>query len=76
MKLPIKFPNDAEVIAEEVARFRALSPEERVQELGEMFYVYTFLEETSSNRESIVRLALEEEERGRKAIKEFVSRHG
>jgi hypothetical protein len=76
MKLPIKFPNDAEVIAEDVARFRALSPEERVQELGEMFCLYTFLEDTSTNREALVRLALEEEERGRNAIKEFVSRHG
>ncbi|MSU77573.1 MAG: hypothetical protein EXS16_05690 [Gemmataceae bacterium] len=29
MDLPIKFPSDTEVIREEVARFRALSPEKR-----------------------------------------------
>lgn len=29
MELPIKFPSDAEVIREEVTRFRALSPDER-----------------------------------------------
>jgi hypothetical protein len=30
MNLPIRFPSDAEVITEEVARFRALSDEDRV----------------------------------------------
>lgn len=29
MELPIPFPSDAEVIREEVARFRALTPDER-----------------------------------------------
>ncbi len=31
MDLPIKFPSETEVILEEVARFRALSPKERMQ---------------------------------------------
>ena len=31
MNLPIKFPSDTEVILEEVARFRALSPGERIR---------------------------------------------
>ena len=39
MNLPIKFPSDAEVIAEEAARFRALSPRARVQTLGEMYHL-------------------------------------
>ena len=34
MDLPIKFPSDAEVILEEVTRFRALSPENRVRSIG------------------------------------------
>jgi hypothetical protein len=76
MKLPIRFPDHTEVIAQDAARFQALSPVEQVQELGEMFEVYKFLEDTSAKREALVRLALEEEERGREAIKEFVSRHG
>jgi hypothetical protein len=75
MKLPIKFPNDAEVIAQDAARFRALSPEEQVEELGEMFIVYKFLEETSDNPEALARLAEEEEESERKALNEFVARH-
>jgi hypothetical protein len=31
MDLPIKFPSDAAVITEEVARFRALPPESRIR---------------------------------------------
>ena len=31
MNLPIKFPSDTEVILEDVARFRALSPGERIR---------------------------------------------
>jgi hypothetical protein len=75
MKLPIKFPSDAEVIAEDAARFRALSPEEQVQELGEMFELYEFLKKASGRSDEIDRLAEEEKERERKAIKEFIARH-
>ncbi len=38
MDLPIKFPNDADVIAEEAARFRALSPRDRVRAVGRRFW--------------------------------------
>jgi hypothetical protein len=76
MNLPIKFPSDAAVIAEEAARFRALSPESRVLALGEMFRLYHFLASRSAHPVALARLAQEEEERGRKAIEEFVARHG
>jgi hypothetical protein len=33
MDRPIKFPSDAESIIEEVARFRALSPENRMRSI-------------------------------------------
>jgi hypothetical protein len=75
MDLPIKFPNDAEVIAEEAARFRALSPDQRVRELGEMVDLYHFLASISNQPEALARLAREEEERGRKAVEAFVARH-
>jgi hypothetical protein len=75
MKLPIKFPNDAEVIAEDAARFRALTPEERVRTLGEMFRLYLFLEDNSARPEVVAQLALEEEQRNRRAIEDFIARH-
>lgn len=76
MKLPINFPDDADVIAEEVARFQALSPDAQVRELGEMVRLYHFLAAQSFRPEVVRRLAQEDEDRGRRAIEEFAARHG
>lgn len=76
MNLPVHFPPDADVLAEEVARFRALSPDERLRELGEMARVYQFLAAQAPRPEAVARLAQEDEARGRKAVEEFVARHG
>jgi hypothetical protein len=75
MNLPIRFPSDEEVITEEVASFRALSPERRVQELGEMFSLYHFLGSTSGRAKEVERLGEDEEARQRRAIMEFAARH-
>jgi hypothetical protein len=75
MNLPVKFPSDAEVIAEEVARFRALSPEGRVGALGKAFELYHFLAATSGRSQVVARLGEEDEARQRRAIEEFVARH-
>jgi hypothetical protein len=62
MNLPIKFPSDADVIIEEVARFRALSPENRMMR--------------RSPRAAFLRdYTLEQESRARQALKEFVARY-
>jgi hypothetical protein len=61
MDSPIRFPSDVEVITEEVARFRALSPEDRVLVLDEMFYLYHFLAERSTKPEALARFAREDE---------------
>ena len=76
MKLPITFPDDAQVIAEEAAYFRALSPEERVRSLDELFRLYHFLMASSGQPETLARLAREEEQRGRALIQDFVAHHG
>ncbi len=76
MQLPIKFPDSAEVIAEEVARFRALSSEEQARAIGEMCNLYHQLAKISGRAEEFARLAEEEEEQERRAIFEFAARHG
>ena len=76
MQLPIKFPSDAEVIAEEAARFQELSPEERFRTLDELFRLYHFLMASSARPEALARLAREDEERGRAEIQDFVTHHG
>jgi hypothetical protein len=75
MEIPIQFPSEADVIAEEAARFRALSDEEQVRALGEGFQTYLFLLATSGRAEELTRLAEEDERRARVAIQEFAARH-
>lgn len=76
MNLPIQFPDEAESIREETRRFRALSPDERVLALEEMFRLYHFLLNTSDRPEALARFAQEEEDRARVNIQQFVARHG
>ena len=76
MNVPIRFPSEAEVIREETRRFRALSPDEQVGKLDEMFRLYHFLLKTSDRPEVLARLAQEEEARARVNIEQFVARHG
>ncbi|MSU77572.1 MAG: hypothetical protein EXS16_05685 [Gemmataceae bacterium] len=75
MDLPIKFPTETEVIREEVARFRILSPEKKVGELDEMFELYHFLRVASGRPDLIDRMAEEEERAEREAIFDFARRH-
>jgi hypothetical protein len=75
MQLPIAFPSQEEVIREEVARFRALTPDDRVHAFDEMFRLYHFLRETSGRQERIDRIADREEDEARRSILAFASRH-
>jgi muconolactone delta-isomerase len=76
MKLPIRFPSDADAIAEESARFRELSPLERVQAIGQMHRLYQFLAGSSARPEAVARSEEYEEQHRRTAIEEFIGRHG
>lgn len=75
MELPIRFPNNADVIAEDAARFRALSPEGRVRALDECVRLYEFLRLTSGRPERIDQVVEEDTRREWKAIQEFAARH-
>ncbi len=76
MNVPIRFPIQAEVIREETRRFRALSPNDQVRMLQEMFRNYHFLLNSSDRPEALARFAQEEEDRARLSIQQFVARHG
>jgi hypothetical protein len=76
MKLPIKFPNDTAVIIEEVARFRALSPENRVRFIRGLLAAGALMMRQSPKAAFLRNYTLEQEERARQAVKEFVARHG
>jgi hypothetical protein len=75
MNLPIKFPSDADVIAEEAARFRALSPEDRMQSIRGMLAAGAHMMRLSPRAAFLREHTLQQEDRARQAVREFLSRH-
>jgi hypothetical protein len=75
MDLPIRFPDEADIIAEEAARFRALSGEAKVRALGDCFQDYLFLATASGRKDELDRFAEEEDRLRRQAIQDFAARH-
>lgn len=75
MEIPIKFPSDADVIAEEAARFRALSPRQRLNHIRGMLTAGWMMIERSPKSEFLRQFAADQEELGKQAVKEFIARH-
>jgi hypothetical protein len=75
MNLPIQFPNDEEVIIEEVARFRALSPADRVRSIRGLLAAGALMMRQSPKAAFLREYTLEQEDRARQAVKEFLARH-
>lgn len=75
LKIPINFPGDADVIAEEAARFRALSPDEKMRVIRGGLETGERLMRQSPQAEFMRRYTLEQEELAQKAVKEFIARH-
>lgn len=75
MNLPIKFPSDAEVVAEGVARFRALSPEDRIRSIRGLLASGAMMMHNSPKAEFLRDYAEKEKNLERQAIKEFIARH-
>jgi hypothetical protein len=75
MELPIKFPTDAEVIAEEAARFRALSPGGRLQSICGILTAGSLMMRRSPKAEFLREYTQEQENRAQQAVKEFIARH-
>ena len=75
MNLPLKFPADADVIAEEVTRFRALSPEQRVRSLRGLLAAGALMMRRSPKAAFLREYTQQQEDRARQAVKEFLARH-
>jgi hypothetical protein len=75
MKIPIQFPSDVAVITEEVARFRALSPEARLQSIRGLLAAGALMMQRSPKAAFLREYTLEQESQARQAVKEFVARH-
>ena len=75
MDLPVKFPSETEVILEDVARFRALSPEERIFVIQDLLAFGEFLMSKSPKAAWAEQYAEEQKTLSRQNIREFVARH-
>jgi hypothetical protein len=75
MDLPVKFPSETEVILEDVARFRALSPEDRIQMIQDMLAGGLYLMSRSPKATWAKQYAEEQEALAQQKIREFLARH-
>jgi hypothetical protein len=75
MKLPIQFPTDVEIIAEEVAAFRRLSPVNRLRSIRGLIAAGALMMRRSPKSEFLQRHAQEQERIAQQSLKEFLHRH-
>ena len=75
MDVPFKFPDQADVIAEEVARFRALSPVDRLRSIRGLLAAGALMMRRSPKAAFLREATQEQEDRARQAVKEFLARH-
>lgn len=76
MDLPIKFPSETEVILEDVARFRALTPEGRFRSIRSLLNAGALIREKSPKAAWARQYAEEQESLAQRATQEFLARHG
>jgi hypothetical protein len=76
MDLPIKFPSDTEVIREDVARFRALTPKEQIQKIRGLLNAAENIRRISPKANWAKQYAEEQEILAQRNIREFITRHG
>jgi hypothetical protein len=76
MELPVKFPSEADVIIEDVARFRALTPGEQFQTVLGLLRVGDNIRRISPKAAWAEQYADEQEILAQLRIREFIARHG
>ena len=75
MDLPVKFPSESEVILEDVARFRALSPRERIESIRSLLNSGAFLMSISPKAAWAKQYSEEQKHLERRNIVDFIARH-
>ncbi|MGO8902537.1 MAG: hypothetical protein ACLQU5_29965 [Isosphaeraceae bacterium] len=75
MNLPIKFPSDTEVILEEVARFRALSPGDRIRVIRSILADGAYLMSISPKAAWAKQYSEEQELLAQRNIRDFIAHH-
>ena len=75
MNLPIRFPDDADVIAADAARFRALPPAARLRSIRGIIDAGALILRTSPKAAFLREYTAEQENGLRLAVREFTIRH-
>jgi hypothetical protein len=76
MQLPVDFPTDFQVIAEEAERFRALSSKDRLEAVRGLLLAGELAIQKSPRSAFLKEYAVQQECEQRSAIMEFIARHG
>ena len=76
MDLPVKFPSQTDVILEDVARFRALTPEERFRSLRGLLNAGALILRNSPKAAWAKQYAGNRKLLAQRTIREFIARHG
>jgi hypothetical protein len=76
MDLPVKFPSETEVILDDVARFRALTPREQLQAFRGLLRAGDYIRRRSPKAAWAKQYAEEQEILAQRRIREFYARHG
>jgi len=76
MDLPVKFPSETEVILEDVATFRALSPGEQLRCFQGMVNAGELMLLNSPKAAWLQEYSDEQERLAQRNIREFIARHG
>jgi hypothetical protein len=75
MEVPIRFPSDIDVITEDVARFRALSPRDRLRSIHGLLAAGALMMRQSPKAAFLREYNLEQESAARQAVRDFIKRH-
>jgi hypothetical protein len=76
MDLPVKFPSETDVILEDVARFRALSPGEQLRCFRGMVNAGELMLRNSPKAAWLEEYSEDQERLAQRNIREFIARHG
>ena len=76
MDIGIRFPSEADVIAEEAARFRALTPEARLRSIRGIINAGARMMRSAPKADFLREHAAEQKQLSRAAVQEFIARHG
>ena len=76
MDIGVKFPSETEVILEDVASVRALTPNERLQCLQGLVNVGEQILRNSPKADWLKEYSEEQERLAQRNIREFIARHG